>query len=84
MVIANEKHYKTLQKELSDQPNIKIYAGKEALKQIVEAEPINMVVTAMVGFAGLEPTIQRYKATQKDMFGKQRNTCCGRKNLFVS
>ena len=65
MVIANEKHYKTLQKELSDQPNIKIYAGKEALKQIVEAEPINMVVTAMVGFAGLEPTIHAIKARKK-------------------
>ncbi len=65
VVIANEKHYKTLQKELSDQPNIKIYAGKEALKQIVEAEPINMVVTAMVGFAGLEPTIHAIKARKK-------------------
>ena len=37
VVIANENHYEALQKELSDQPNIKVYAGKEALKQIVEA-----------------------------------------------
>ena len=50
VVIANEIYYETLQKALYDKPNIKIYAGKEALKQLVEAEPINMVLTAMVGF----------------------------------
>ena len=65
VVIANENHYAALQKELSDQPDIKVYAGKEALKQIVEAEPINMVLTAMVGFSGLEPTIHAIKARKR-------------------
>ena len=83
MVIANEKHYKTLQKELSDQPNIKIYAGKEALKQIVEAEPINMVVTAMVGFAGLEPTIHAIKARKKYVWQTKKHLLW-QENLFVS
>lgn len=65
VVIANENHYKELTEALSDQPNIKIYAGKEALNQIVEAEPINMVLTAMVGFSGLEPTIHAIQACKK-------------------
>ncbi len=65
VVIANEEYYECLSKELEDQPDIKIYAGADALKQIVEAEPINMVLTAMVGFSGLEPTIHAIKARKK-------------------
>lgn len=65
VVIANEEYYECLSKELEDQPDIKIYAGANALKQIVEAEPINMVLTAMVGFSGLEPTIHAIKARKK-------------------
>lgn len=65
VVIANEAYYKDLSKELADQPDIKVYAGTEALNQIVEAEPINMVLTAMVGFSGLEPTIHAIKAKKK-------------------
>ena len=62
VVIANEARYDELKELLSDQPDIKIYAGAAALDQIVEAEPINMVLTAMVGFAGLSPTIHAIKA----------------------
>ena len=47
---------------MSDRPDIKVYAGKQALDDIVEAGPINMVLTAMVGFAGLSPTIHAIKA----------------------
>lgn len=65
VVIANEAHYKALSDALSDQPDIKVYAGREALCQIVEAGPINMVLTAMVGFAGLEPTIRAIKAHKR-------------------
>ena len=61
VVIANEAHYDELQSLLSDLP-IKVYAGKDALCQIVQAEPIDMVLTAMVGFAGLPPTIAAIKA----------------------
>ena len=50
---------------LSDLPDIKVYAGKEALDQIVEAEPIDMVLTATVGFAGLSPTIHAIRAHKK-------------------
>ena len=62
VVIANEAKYDELKNLLADQPDIKVYAGADALDQIVEAEPINMVLTAMVGFAGLSPTIHAIKA----------------------
>lgn len=65
VVIANEGRYDELKVALSDCPDIKIYAGKDALDQIVEAEPIDMVLTAMVGFAGLSPTIHAIKAHKK-------------------
>ena len=62
VVIANEQHYDALKKLLADQPDIKVYAGAQALNEIVEAQPIDMVLTAMVGFAGLAPTIHAIKA----------------------
>lgn len=65
VVIANPDKYEQLKELLSDQPDINIYAGKDALDQIVEAGPIDMVLTAMVGFAGLSPTIHAIKARKK-------------------
>ena len=65
VVIANKDKYHQLQELLKDQPDIKVYAGKEALDDIVEASPIDMVLTAMVGFAGLSPTIHAIKAGKK-------------------
>ena len=62
VVIANEKRYDGLKSLLSDLPDIKVYAGARALDEIVEAAPIDMVLTAMVGFAGLSPTIHAIKA----------------------
>lgn len=62
VVIANENLYDELKAMLSDMPDIKVYAGAKAIDEIVEAEPINIVLTAMVGFAGLSPTIHAIKA----------------------
>ena len=62
VVIANEQHYDALRALLDDCPEIKVYAGAKALDEIVEAQPIDMVLTAMVGFAGLSPTIHAIKA----------------------
>ena len=62
VVIANEAHYEALKTLLADLPDIKVYAGAQALDEIVEAQPIDMVLTAMVGFAGLSPTIHAIKA----------------------
>ena len=65
VVIANEAHYEKLCSLLSDLPDIKVYAGPKAIDEIVEAAPIDMVLTAMVGFAGLTPTIHAIKAGKK-------------------
>ena len=65
VVIANEAHYDRLKELLADRPDIKVYAGADALCQIVEAGPIDMVLTAMVGFSGLAPTIHAIKARKK-------------------
>lgn len=62
VVIANKAHYEALKLLLADLPDIKVYAGAKALDEIVEAQPIEMVLTAMVGFAGLSPTIHAIKA----------------------
>lgn len=62
VVIANKAHYEALKLLLADLPDIKVYAGAKALDEIVEAQPIDMVLTAMVGFAGLSPTIHAIKA----------------------
>ena len=62
VVIANEARYDELKRLMDDQPDTKVYAGPRALDEIVEAQPIDMVLTAMVGFAGLSPTIHAIKA----------------------
>ena len=65
VVIANEQHYDRLKSLLADKPHIKVYAGAEALNQIVEAGPIDIVLASMVGFSGLVPTIHAIKAGKK-------------------
>ena len=62
VVICNEQHYEALKALLADCPEVKVYAGAKAIDEIVEAQPIDMVLTAMVGFAGLSPTIHAIKA----------------------
>ncbi|MBW9200144.1 1-deoxy-D-xylulose-5-phosphate reductoisomerase [Bacteroidales bacterium SW299] len=61
VVIANEDRYLQLKDALEDLP-VKVYAGNDALSQVVEAGPIDIVLTAMVGYAGLRPTINAIKA----------------------
>lgn len=61
VVIANEQKYPELKEALEDLP-IKVWAGSDAIAQVVQAEPIDMVLTAMVGYSGLRPTISSIKA----------------------
>lgn len=61
VVIANEKKYPELKEALEDLP-IKVWAGAEAIAQVVQSEPIDMVLTAMVGYSGLKPTIAAIRA----------------------
>jgi len=64
VVIADETYYAPLKEALAD-TDVKVYTGAKALDDIVEAGPINMVLTAMVGFAGLSPTIHAIRAHKK-------------------
>lgn len=64
VVIANENKYEELKQALSGLP-IKVYAGVEALCQVVESGPIDIVLSAMVGYAGLKPTINAIKARKQ-------------------
>ena len=65
VVIANADLYDKLCSLLADRPDIKVYAGSDALNEIVEAEPIDAVLASMVGFSGLVPTIRAIKARKK-------------------
>ncbi|MBQ8888040.1 MAG: 1-deoxy-D-xylulose-5-phosphate reductoisomerase [Bacteroidaceae bacterium] len=61
VVIANESKYLQLKELLADLP-IQVYAGADALCEVVEAAPIDIVLASMVGYAGLRPTINAIKA----------------------
>lgn len=61
VVIANEAHYEKLQGALADLP-VKVFAGAQALCEVVQMDAVDTVVTAMVGFAGLRPTVAAIKA----------------------
>lgn len=61
VVIANENKYAQLKEALQHLP-IKVWAGSESIAEVVQSEPIDMVLTAMVGYSGLKPTINAIKA----------------------
>ena len=68
VVIANENYYPALRDSLADLP-IAVYAGADALCQVVEGTEVDIVLTAMVGFAGLPPTIAAIKEDTRKMAG---------------
>ncbi|MDR1356913.1 MAG: 1-deoxy-D-xylulose-5-phosphate reductoisomerase [Tannerellaceae bacterium] len=61
VAIADESKYTELKEALSDLP-VKVWAGEDAIAQVAEAGPVDMTLTAMVGYAGLKPTIAAVKA----------------------
>lgn len=64
VAIGNDAHYQKLKSSLSDLP-IKVFSGDDAIAQVAESEPIDMVLTAMVGYSGLKPTISAIRAGKK-------------------
>jgi len=64
VVIGNSIHYNQLKEALKDLP-VKVYAGDEAIEQVVRGSTIDLVVAAMVGYSGLKPTISAVKAGKK-------------------
>ena len=63
VVIANEDKYAYVKESLSDLP-IKVYAGSNAIAEIAEMQTVDIVLTAMVGYSGLLPTIRAIKASK--------------------
>ena len=61
VVIANEAHYNKVREALSDLP-IKVFAGSEALCQVVAMEHVDVVLASLVGYAGLRPTMEAIRA----------------------
>jgi 1-deoxy-D-xylulose-5-phosphate reductoisomerase len=61
VVIGEEQHYKDVKEGLSDE-DIKVYAGENALASVVQMESIDLVLTALVGYSGLRPTIKAIEA----------------------
>ncbi len=61
VVIANKEKYPLLQDALKNEP-IKVYAGDDAILQVVQMTTVDIVVTAMVGYSGLLPTIKAIEA----------------------
>lgn len=64
VVIANEQHYPKLKQALEDLP-IKVFAGSDAIAQLAEMDAIDIVLTALVGYSGLKPSIHAIKAGKK-------------------
>lgn len=64
VAIANEMHYLKLKDALKDL-DIKVFAGHDSISQIAEMQPVDIVLTAMVGYSGLKPTINAIKAGKK-------------------
>ena len=64
VVIANEEKYGVVNKALADE-GIKVFAGSDALAQVVEMGSVDLVLTAMVGYSGLIPTINAVKARKQ-------------------
>ena len=64
VAIGNEIHFQKLKNALADLP-IKVFAGADSIAQLTEMQPIDIVLTAMVGYAGLKPTINAIKAGKK-------------------
>ena len=61
VVIADEQKYPLLKETFNHLP-VKVWTGEEALSQVVQAEPVQMVLTAMVGYSGLKPTLSAIRA----------------------
>ena len=64
VAIADERHYKTLREALDGLP-VKVFAGADSICQIAAMSPIDTVVTAMVGYSGLLPTVRAIEAGKK-------------------
>ncbi len=70
VVIANEEKYKEVNEALF-KLGIKVFAGQQSLEEVVEGENIDVVLTALVGYSGLKPTIRAIKAKKTIALAKK-------------
>ncbi len=64
VIISNEKHYKQLKENLAD-TKVKVFAGEEAMEEVISKSDADVVLAAIVGYSGLRPTIAALKAGKK-------------------
>ncbi len=76
VVIGNHAHYPTTKEALSGYP-IKVYAGKEAISQVVASGSVDVVVNALVGYAGLHPTVAAIEAGKKVALANKESLVVG-------
>ena len=75
VVIADESKYAYVSEALANEP-VQVYAGAEALCQVVQMEPVDMVLTALVGFAGLRPTLSAMEAGKPIALANKETLVC--------
>lgn len=64
VVIADERHYAAVKEALASEP-VKVYAGSDALSQVVTSSEVDTVVNALVGYAGMLPSLSAVKASKR-------------------
>ena len=64
VVIAEENHYRELREALSSRP-VKVYAGADAIEQVVRGGNVDVVVNALVGYAGMKPSLAAVQGGKK-------------------
>jgi 1-deoxy-D-xylulose-5-phosphate reductoisomerase len=76
VVIANDNHYEELSKALSGL-DIKVYSGQKSVSQVVESDNIDMVLNAIVGFAGFEPTVRALRSRKPIALANKESIVAG-------
>ena len=75
VVIADDSKYDALRRALADRP-VKVYAGADAIRQVVQADTVDTVVNALVGYAGLLPTVAAIEAGKKVALANKETLVC--------
>ena len=81
VVIANEEKYEQVREALANLP-IKVYTGSQAICDVVQMDSVDMVLAAMVGFAGLRPTISAIQARKPIALANKETLVVAGENLM--
>ena len=81
VVIADDSKYDALRRALADRP-VKVYAGADAIRQVVQADTVDTVVNALVGYAGLLPTVAAIEAGKKVALANKETLVVGSRPAY--